>query len=576
MFRAFLSYFPGPTLRRHGLVACFLSAAVTLAGYGPARAEIPFGDDAGVVAMDDLEANGIANIEEGREEQLGVRPADPGGDTFLIRKFKVVDAAIFSEKRLNTLLEDFTGFGRTAEDVQKARDALEQFYHEEGYPTVLVNIPEQSVEGGTVILQVIESKVGNVVVTGNRYYTREKILERIPTFSPGAVIYLPDVQTEINRLNGNPDLKVIPSLAPSREIGTVDVELKVEDNLPFHGSLELNNRSSHDTSPLRLSGMLRYDNLWQQDHSVSLQYQTAPQKLSEVQAISGAYVMPLPWDASHRLALYGVVTDSETAFGEGFNTVGNGMIIGGRYVLPLADMAAYRHTVTLGVDYKDFEEVLSISSSEQITTPVTYMPFSLLYNGSFADSLGVTQFTAGLNLSFRGLVADKQEFEDKRFKGRANYLYLTAGIERMQQLPYGMGLFVKVDGQLADQPLISNEQYSAGGTDSVRGYKESESLGDNALHTSLEWSAPDLAPLLRQEGRVQLIPYLFNDFAMLTVKDPLPGSDRSMVLHGIGFGMRGTFLKNLSYQFDWAWALRDSDRIAAGDYRFHFLTKYEF
>ena len=56
-------------------------------------------------------------------------------------------------------------------------------------------------------------------------------------------------------------------------------------------------------------------------------------------------------------------------------------------------------------------------------------------------------------------------------------MYFTAGMERDHKLPSGMGLFLKLDGQIADQPLISHEQYIAGGMTNVRGYKEAEALG---------------------------------------------------------------------------------------------------
>ena len=81
-----------------------------------------------------------------------------------------------------------------------------------------------------------------------------------------------------------------PVLRPGKTPGTVEVDLKVKDELPLHGSLELNDRYSTDTSRLRLSAMLRYDNLWQKEHSFSLQYQTAPEKPGEVKVWSGTYL----------------------------------------------------------------------------------------------------------------------------------------------------------------------------------------------------------------------------------------------------------------------------------------------
>ena len=498
---------------------------------------------------------------------------------FAIKSFEVFGNSIFPADRIEGTTNPFIGTDRTAADVEKARDALEKLYHDAGYPAVLVNIPEQTVKDGMVRLQVIESRIGQVRVSGNRYYTREKVMADLPSFTPGKVLYLPQVQQEIGRVNANRDIKVEPAMILGKEAGTIDVALKVEDRLPLHGYVELNNRASHDTSELRANAMIRYDNLWQKDHSLALQYQTSPQNGKEVEMVSGSYVLPAPWEKDRQMAFYGIWSDSDRAFGEGFRMIGKGKILGMRYVVPLAPYKLYVHNVTLGLDYKDFKEVLGFAADTGTAThtPVTYLPLNFSYSASFQDAWGgTTQFSAGLNLSFRGLVADQREFENKRYKGMANYLFATAGIQRNQKLPWGMGLFAKIDGQLADQPLIANEQYVAGGMESVRGYKEVESAGDDAIHGTLELSFPDPLDRLGIGKKVQMSPFVFCEAAKLTVKDPLPGQDRSSKLEGIGAGVRGTITKYLEFELDWAMALAETSRIPQNGSRFYFKLKAVF
>ena len=510
----------------------------------------------------------------GREASLPVEP-DP---TFEINEFRVEGNTLFSSDKLSDLLDDLIGSGRSAADVEKARDTLERFYHDAGYPTVLVNIPEQSAEGGEIRLQVIESRIGATRLTGNRHFSSAQILRKLPSLAPGAILFVPQVQLEIGKVNRNPDLKVVPAMVPGTAPGTVDVELKAEDQRPFHGSLELNNRNSANTTALRLNGALHYDNLWNREHALSLQYQLSPQNPDQVEVFSGSYSLPAPWNADQSLVLYGVRSDSNTAFGEGFHTVGKGSIIGARAIVPLPPQGSYGHSAVLGLDYKKFDEVTGFvgSSAGDVTTPIEYLPFSLSYSGSLPDSSGLTLFSAGLNLSFRGAVAQQESFLSKRFLARGNYLSATMGVERRQRLPGGAGFLLKLDGQIADQPLISNEQYSAGGMESVRGYQESALLGDNAFHATTELSAPDLAPQLGLGGRFQALPYLFYDCAALFVKEPLPGQDSAMNLQGTGIGVRGIMFRDLEYQLDWAYALSDAGSTMTGDTMIHFKVKYQF
>jgi hemolysin activation/secretion protein len=495
---------------------------------------------------------------------------------FQIRGFAIEGNTVFDKDRLMETLGSFTGPGKTAEDVERARDALERTYHKAGYPAVLVNIPEQTVDDGIVRLVVIESKLGRIRVTGNRYFTMEKILKDLPSFRTGEILYVPDIQRDLETVNRSPDLKVAPVLMPGKELGTVDVELKVEDRLPLHGSLELSNRSSHDTTDLRLNALMRYDNLWQKDHSVSIQFQTSPEDRDEVQVLAGSYVLPSPFSRNHLVAVYGVWSDSDTAFGEGFQVVGKGQLIGGRYVMGLTGQGRYEHNVTLGLDYKDFDESVGFEGGEDTKTPITYMPLSFGYSASLPDASGVTRFSAGLNMAFRGLVTDQREFETKRYGARGNYIYVTGGVERTQKLPARMGLFLKVDGQAADQPLISNEQYSAGGMRSVRGYKESEELGDHAIHGTLELIGPDLADYFEFSKKADVIPYLFYDAASLKTMDPLPGQDQYTTLQGVGAGVRGVLTRYLEYEGVLGYSLSETDRTDRGETRSHFMVKVQF
>jgi hemolysin activation/secretion protein len=478
---------------------------------------------------------------------------------------------------IQTELEGFIGQEKTVDDIEKARESLEQTYHKQGYPTVIVNIPEQTLEDGMVRLEVIESTIRRVRVTGNNYYTMENIRADLPTLREGEVLNLPHLQEELMLANRNPDLRVEPLLTPGKQMGTVDVELKVTDKMPLHGSLELNNRNSTDTTDLRLNGVLRYENLWQQEHSASLQYQTSPQDTDEVQVIAGSYVLPTPWHDDHRLAFFSVWSDSNTAFGEGFQMVGSGFIFGARYVLPLAPYEQFSHNLSAGFDYKDFNETATFFD-EDLKTPITYLPLTLAYNGLLPGEDNSTRFSAGVNMAFRGLVSDQREFEIKRYHARANYIYLTAGVEHDHKLPWDTSLFVKVDGQLADQPLVSNEQYSAGGMESVRGYKESSSAGDDAIHSTVELRGPDLTAQIPWLSSTPLDarPFVFYDIACLSVIDPLSSQDASINIQGTGFGLRGSATSYLDYETDVTWALRSREQVESGDVMVYFKLKSKF
>ncbi len=508
-----------------------------------------------------------------------VATADESEVTFDIQSFEVTGNTILPANALQRVLDGFTGNGKTTDDVEAARSGLEKYYHKEGYPTVLVNIPEQSVDTGVVFLEVIESRIRRVRVTGNHYFTMEKILDDLPSIRSGNILYLPDVQKELAAINRNRDLKVAPVLAPGKEVGTIDIELRVKDRLPLHCSLEVNNRGTRQTTDTRLNGMISYDNLWQKEHAVSFQFQTSPEDTSEVQALTSSYIMPAFWNEKHMLVMYGLWSDSETAFGEGFLTIGSGFIFGIRDIIPLAPLDNYSHSISLGLDYKDFDEDFGYSDTGENasqSTPVTYAPISAAYNGVRSDSNGYTQLDVGVNFLFRSLASDTDEFQTKRTNSMGNYMYLTAGIERYQMLPGGVTLVGKVDGQLSNQPLISNEQYIAGGMDTVRGYKENEVAGDNAVFARLSLERPFEIFSSENAWGSDLTPYLFYEGAWLQVKDALSGEEEYPSLQGVGGGLRGRISDFVEFQVDAAVALSDTEDAESGDQEIHFKLKVKY
>jgi hemolysin activation/secretion protein len=400
----------------------------------------------------------------------------------------------------------------------------------------------------------------------------------LPSFRQGQILYLTKLQEELAAINQSPDIKVAPVLMPGKTPGTIDVDLKVKDKLPLHGSIELNNRSTHNTEDLRLNVGLNYSNLWQKEHTLSLQYQTSPEDTKQVQAVSVSYVMPSPLNHKHILALFGVVSDSDTAIGQDFNVIGKGYMAGLRNVIPLPSGRGLVHSFTLGLDYKDFEEDLNVLGGEDegVVTPVTYAPLIFSYGASFSDKNGMTGLNAALNMALRGVVTDQEEFEDKRFKARGNYLYATLEVERIQKLGAWGSILAKVDGQLSNQPLIANEQYVAGGMKSVRGYKESEGAGDNALHATVELRSPDLEALTGLWEPLDLFLFGFYDVAALQILDPLPGEDENTSLAAAGAGVRGRISDHLTYEVDWGTALEDTERVESGETFVYFEAQLTF
>jgi hemolysin activation/secretion protein len=487
----------------------------------------------------------------------------------------------------NTKLEDtviersvypFLGPKMTIDTVISAQKALEDVYKNKGYQTVTVDIPEQDVENGVVYLQVIEGKVSRLRVTDSRYFSLGKIKSGVPEVAEGNVPNLPVMQKQLEELSSqSPDRKITPILRAGDTPGTLEVDLKVKDEMPLHGRIELNGRNTSSTSRLRLVTSLHYDNLWQRLHSASLTYQVSPENNQEVDVWAGTYAMPIP-ETDAKLAFYAVSSSSnaQVASTGALSVIGIGEIYGLRFIKPLTGLDNYSHSLTLGVDYKSFEENLNlIGADNAISTPIDYIPFMAQYNSTLNGDHSQTSFNVGLNFAFRGMGNEPEEFENKRFNSRPNYAYLTAGANYVQDLPMDMEFAGRISGQVAESPLISNEQFSMGGMQSVRGYFETQALADDGFTGSLELKSPRLAPL-SLDYIDKLHALVFVDGGYGTIKEALPGNKNSFALASTGLGIQFQVWKYFSGILDLGIPLLDLNSVQTGHPKLHFSIASEF
>jgi hemolysin activation/secretion protein len=493
---------------------------------------------------------------------------------FNIWELQVEGNTVLPTEKIERAVYPFVGPDKTIQDVESAQHALEVLYRDAGYPTVVVDIPEQDVTEGIVRLRVVQGTVSRVRVTGSRYFSLGRIRSGVPAVAQGEVPYLPALQEQIKQINQTtPDRTVTPIFRPGRTPGTVEVELRVKDEFPLHGDVELDNRYSKDTTKLRASTTLRYANLWQREHSASLMYQTSPEDTSEVRALAGTYVVPL--GGGDALAAYAVDSKSNVATAGALSVLGNSRIYGARFVKSLAEQKNDYHSATFGMDYKNTDQNVSPEGGGgEADTPVNYTQFLAQYRGTLAGQDSRLSFGFSANFAPRGMGNSESEFENARYKAKPNYLYIGSFGEYTRDLDRGMQLRLAFDGQLSDSPLVDNEEFMAGGADSVRGYYESQVLGDDGITVNAELYSPSFASLLPYVSDLRFL--AFFDGSRVRVLQPLPGQKSNFTLDSTGVGLRIKGERGLAGSLDWAWPLHDDDGVNKGDSRALFSLNYGF
>src|SRR6202012_4057428 len=117
-----------------------------------------------------------------------------------------------------------------------------------------------------------------------------------------------------------------------------------------------------------------------------------------------------------------------------------------------------------------------------------------------------------------------------------HWVTLTPSLQVQIPIHTNWTTVVRADGQWASEPLISNEQFGAGGVNSVRGYREGEVFGDTGWHVSLEEQTPSVVGGMAY-GNTPLTPrgLIYTDYGETYLLDPL-GRSPHTELYSVGFG----------------------------------------
>lgn len=506
-------------------------------------------------------------------------PAEPGSPEnplFYIQEYRVKGVSKISNLEVEEAVYPYLGPARTADDVEKARQNLEKAFHEKGYQTVSVLIPQQDPRFGIIILEVVEGTVGRLRVNGSKWFLPSKIRAAAPSMVEGGVPNMNDVQRDILALNRISDRRVTPELKPGSTPGTFDIDLNVEDKMPLHGSLELNNRFSPNTSELRLNGGISYANLFQLGHTIGFSGQIAPENPDDALVYSGYYLSRISDGVS--LLVSGTKQDSDVSTLGGGSVVGRGEVFSMRALFDMPSAKGFFQSLGIGVDWKSFGEDLKVGGAT-ISAPIEYYPLSANYAATWLHGEDAfTELNTSLLFNLRGPGSDRADYSRKRFGSNGSFAVLKSDVSHTRDLDDGSQLFVKIQGQLADKPLINTEQYSGGGLSNARGYLESTALGDNALFLTGEYRTKSFfgKPAKDETQADEFRFHAFADAGVLSIYDALPGQASTTHLLSAGFGSRLRYRKIFNSSFDVAFPLNAVPPVERGDIRVTFRGWIEF
>ncbi len=498
---------------------------------------------------------------------------------FDIKGFLVEGNTKLDKAAIDSTLAKFTGEKKDFGTVQEALETLETMYRKRGFTTVKVTLPEQELEKGIIRFVVIEARITSVKVEGNKFFDEKNIRSSIPALREDELPDTDKISTSLRVANEHPAKKISLQLEPGENESEITADLKVTDEKAWKISLLGDNTGNDATGVYRSGVLLQYNNLFNLDHLVTLQYMTSPQKADKVTIMGLGYRIPL-YAFGDSIDLYTSYSDVDSgtiyAGTSDIQVSGRGVSYGVRYNQNLARIGRYEHKLSYGIDYRKYQNNAEVSGILNMDTDIIVHPASLTYDGSLQFTGGQTGFNVSLIRNIPGGNDGRDEdFQLVRAGATANYTIFRYGANFSYAFPADIQLRLLFNGQYTNDPLIPGEQFGLGGASSVRGFQEREVSDDRGNSGTIELYSPDICNLMNiSKANFRML--AFYDVGEVSRVSPLPSEESYTSIASVGAGARLALGTNFSLATDYGYGINVDGTRAVRHSRWHLMAIWSF
>ncbi len=465
-----------------------------------------------------------------------------GGMKIPIQRFEISGNSVIATEELKSVIAAHEGRSMTLFEIYEVADELTNYYRSKGYSVATVTVPAQKVGSGTVKFEVVEGRIGELTVDGNKAY-RDWFLQRhITGAAPGDVIAERALERDLLLLNDLPGLTAKAVVSPGAEFGESDLTVRTEEK--------------------RLDFVTRFNNYgrtsigeWKLEADLGI---NAPLGIGDridfnvVHADGGKldyfnlrYSAPVSYAGTRASAYfsrndYKVDSDELQRGLEGLDISGDGDNFGFGLMHPL--IRSRKENLYVGIAYDRVITRQRIGGlGLKSKADISLMNLNLLYSKVHEDN-SFSTISANFATNFD---ANDRDPITLRPENNAQTAKMRVDLSHLRPIVGLWSLFAKLTMVGSIDPIVDTQQFRVGGRQSVRGYASSELAGDGGYATTVE--------IHRQFVFGNNWPsraFIFGDSGTVTRKNAAAlGVESSESISGAGIGfeslLAGRYLINL-------------------------------
>ncbi|BAT51706.1 Surface antigen variable number [Nostoc sp. NIES-3756] len=480
--------------------------------------------------------------------------------TIIVQRFEVVGSTVFSQEELAQATAEFTQRPITLAELFQARSKITELYVRRGYITSGAYIPPQTIQSGVIKIQVVEGRLEDIQITGNRRLNPSYVRSRL------AIATQPPLNREklleaLQLLQLNPLIQNLSAeLSAGSRPGTSVLQVQIAEAKTRNVQLAVDNGRSPGVGSFRRRIQVSEANLLGLGDSLSAGYSNTDGS----NTFDTSYT--LPFNPRNGTLGFSFGTSSSRVIEKPFNTLdidSSSRYYEITYRQPLVQSPTQELAIGLTASRRESEisssvltefrvplNELSPGADEQGRTRISALRFFQEWTTRNSREVFAVRSQFNLGIGALNATVNAQEPDSRFFswQGQAQWARLLA--------PETL-LIVKANTQIASTRLLSLEQFGLGGLDSVRGYRQDYLLTDNGAFASAEVQIPVLR-LSQNSGLLQVTPFV--DFGVAwnnQRENPDPNA-----LAAVGLGLRWSSGDRFTARLDWGIPLISVDSEA--------------
>ena len=402
---------------------------------------------------------------------------------------------VFSDEELFALVKERVGKKTGVEELEAIRKTISQHYFDAQYVNSGAVIDEQDMSNGVLVVRIVEGRLDNINVLNEGWLRSGYVTSRIHR-EVSDPLNLDDLKRGLEFVRRDEKIrKINTALVPGDELGQSHLDMIVTENRVFDVGLGVSNRRPPSVGAEEAEVYFGTKNLTSLGDTLRGNYTLSQEGMEEWDVDDGGnyslfYSLPLTrWDTTLDL---GYNQSDYVILEEPFNTLD-------------IESETRMYSVALRQPiYRDLQHELSLTlkgEHRRSDVLVSGEPFSIspgsvngqtrisalrlspeyVYRSQERVIAARTTFTFGLD-ELNPILGDEFDPEYFTWMTQASWVESVSENDTL--------LVVKLFHQHTDDRVVSMEQFSLGGVNTIRGYRENQLIRDNAFIISPELRFP--------------------------------------------------------------------------------------